>query len=82
MPKGHSLITEKTAHPYLRIVDFGENSIDTSDLRYITDDTFDQISRYIIRKEDVYLSIVGSIGKAGVIPDELDGANLTENAAL
>lgn len=81
LPKGHKLVTERTMHPYLRIVDFGAYTIDTSDLRYITDDTFEQISRYVVRKGDVYLSIVGSIGKAGTIPDELDGANLTENAA-
>lgn len=81
LPKGHALVLEKTAHPYLRIVNFRERSADLSDLRYITDDTFEQISNYIIRKEDVYLSIVGSIGKAGVVPAELDGANLTENAA-
>jgi type I restriction enzyme S subunit len=40
-----------------------------------------QISRYIINRDDVYISIAGSIGIVGVIPDELDGANLTENAA-
>lgn len=81
LPKGHVLITEKTDHPYLRIADFGENTIDQSDLHYITDETYAEISRYIITSEDVYLSIVGSIGKTGVIPKELDGANLTENAA-
>lgn len=81
LPKGHTLVLEKTSHPYLRIADFGEDSIDSSDLRYITDDTFERISSYIIKKGDVYLSIVGSIGKTGVIPAELDGANLTENAA-
>lgn len=81
LPKGHVLITEKTDHPYLRIADFGENTIDQSDLHYITDETYAEISRYIITSEDVYLSIVGSVGKTGVIPKELDGANLTENAA-
>ena len=50
-------------------------------MHYITEDTFSQIKNYIINKEDVYISIVGSIGKAGVIPESLNGANLTENAA-
>lgn len=81
LPKGHCLTTEKTAHPYLRIADFGENTIDCSDLQYIDDETFAEISKYTISANDVYLSIVGSIGKAGTIPMELDGANLTENAA-
>lgn len=81
LPKGCSLVTQKTNHPYLRIADFGDNTIDKTDLHYITEDVFEQIRSYIIKKEDVYLSIVGTIGKAGVIPEELDGANLTENAA-
>lgn len=81
LPKGHKLVTERTAHPYLRIADFGDGTINVSDLHYITEDTFSQIKNYIINKEDVYISIVGSIGKAGVIPESLDGANLTENAA-
>lgn len=81
LPKGCSLVTQKTNHPYLRIADFGDNTIDKTDLHYITEDVFEQIRSYIIKKEDVYLSIVGTIGRAGVIPEELDGANLTENAA-
>lgn len=81
LPKGHKLVTERTAHPYLRIADFGDRTINDSDLHYITEDTFSQIKNYIINKEDVYISIVGSIGKAGVIPESLNGANLTENAA-
>jgi type I restriction enzyme S subunit len=39
------------------------------------------ISNYTISKQDVYISIAGTIGVVGVVPDELDGANLTENAA-
>lgn len=81
LPKGHKLVTERTTHPYLRIADFGDGTINDSDLNYITEDTFSQIKNYIINKEDVYISIVGSIGKAGVIPESLNGANLTENAA-
>ncbi len=81
LPKGCKLLKQKTAHPYLRIADFGNESIDMADIHYISDETHEQIKRYIINKEDVYISIVGSIGKCGTIPDELDGANLTENAA-
>ena len=81
LPKGAQLTREKTTHPYLRIADFGTNTIDTSDLHYITDEIYEQISNYVISKDDVYISIVGSIGKVGTIPEHLDGANLTENAA-
>ena len=35
---------------------------------------------YIIHKEDVYITVAGTIGRVGKIPEEIDGANLTENA--
>lgn len=41
---------------------------------------FPSISRYIINKEDVFITVAGTIGRVGKIPPELDGANLTENA--
>lgn len=81
LPKGCALTIEKTNHPYLRIADFGDDTIDLSDIHYITDDIYEQISRYIIEAGDVYISIVGTIGKCGTVPEELNGANLTENAA-
>ena len=34
---------------------------------------------YIVNKQDIIHSIVGTIGLCAKIPDELDNANLTEN---
>ena len=56
-------------------------TIDMSDLKYIDNEVYNEISRYIIKKDDLYLTIAGTIGKVGEIPDALDGMNLTENAA-
>jgi type I restriction enzyme S subunit len=81
LPKGSSYADENTGLYYLRVKDFENLSINTDDLRYIDPGTQEKISRYTISKEDVFISIVGSIGKVGVIPDFLDGVNLTENAA-
>ncbi|EFE1845017.1 restriction endonuclease subunit S, partial [Escherichia coli] len=59
-----------------------DGTIDLSDLRYIDSNMHEKISNYIIKKEDIYMTIVGAtIGKCGLIPPELDGMNLTENAA-
>ena len=81
LPKGVKLLTTPTKHPYIRVADFNDfGTIDTDDIHYISDSVFEQIKRYIINKEDVYISIAGTIGKSGIIPDFLDGANLTENA--
>lgn len=82
LPAGKQLVTEKTDHIYIRVTDMKNETVDMSDLHYLTDDIYEGIKSYIIKKEDIFIVIVGStIGKAGIIPDELDGMNLTENAA-
>jgi len=81
LPKGMSVLDEATEHPYLRVVDFADGGIDRSDIKYIDIETFDYIKRYTIDSGDVYISIAGTIGRVGVVPDNLSGANLTENAA-
>ena len=81
MPAGTALVSVKTQHPYLRIVDFKDGSIDKSNLQYVPDEVFPSVSRYIISSNDLYISIVGTIGLVGKVPVELSGANLTENAA-
>ncbi len=81
VPKGYKLETERTTHPYIRVADFDDNgSIDLSDIHYISEDVYQGIKRYIIESSDVYISIAGTIGKSGIIPEVLNGANLTENA--
>ena len=81
IPKGKTFSKERTQHVYIRVTDMKGMTIDMSDLRYIDNDVFDEISRYVIKKDDLYLTIAGTIGKVGEIPKELDGMNLTENAA-
>lgn len=81
VPKGYKLSNEPTNHKYIRVADFNDSgSVDLSDIQYISDEVFEQIKRYTISYDDVYISIAGTIGKTGIIPKELDGANLTENA--
>jgi type I restriction enzyme S subunit len=83
LPKGAKFSESKTKHPYLRIVDFCDSGdIDETDLKYIDEEVFSEISRYTITCEDVYIAIVGAtIGKTGIVQASLSGANLTENAA-
>lgn len=79
LPKGETLISERTNHPYIRITDFEGNSINKNNLQYVPDETFKKISRYIVDEGDVIISIVGTIGLVALIDDELDNASLTEN---
>lgn len=81
LPAGAALVPERTSHPYLRIVDFKDGRIDKSALLYVPDEVFPFIARYTISSKDIYISIVGTIGLIGVVDHDLDGANLTENAA-
>lgn len=81
VPKGSILQTEPTPYPYIRVTDFNDyGSVDLSDIHYVNEEVFRQIKNYTISKRDVYISIAGTIGKAGIIPSSLEGANLTENA--
>ena len=81
VPKGYRLETETTNYPYIRVTDFNDNgSVDLSDIHYINQAVFNQIKNYTITSKDLYISIAGTIGKTGIVPEELNGANLTENA--
>lgn len=79
LPKGELLVTEKTPHPYIRITDFNGHKINLSAIQYVTEEVQKSISRYIVNKQDIIISNVGTIGLCAKIPDELDNANLTEN---
>ena len=81
LPKGQQFTESPSDHPYIRVSDFQEQSVRIDDLRFISEEVHRHIARYTISSADVYISIAGTIGLMGTIPDELDGANLTENAA-
>ena len=81
LPAGYKLTDNKTDHIYIRVSDMQDGTIVSNDLKYITDDVYNQIQNYTIGKDDLYLTIVGStIGKAGLVPKMFDNMNLTENA--
>ena len=80
LPKGMSFSEAPTNHAYIRVTDMKNNTIITSDLRFIADDVYEKIKNYNISKDDLYVTIAGTIGVVGEVPDELDGMNLTENA--
>ena len=81
LPKGCNFSDTSTNHAYIRVTDMKNRTINTTDLRYISDEVYEQIKSYIISKNDLYITIAGTIGLVGEIPDELDNMNLTENAA-
>ena len=80
VPKGMTFSTEPTHHAYVRVTDMKNHTVNLSDLKYIDETVFAEIKNYTIAKNDLYITIAGTIGAVGEFPDELDGMNLTENA--
>ena len=80
IPAGRQLTTENTGHIYIRISDMKDGTVSKDNLLFVPEDIYNSISKYIIQKEDVYITVAGTIGKIGKIPKDLDGSNLTENA--
>ena len=80
IPAGRRLSDEDTGHIYIKVSDMKNGTVELEKLQYVPLDIYPSISRYIINKEDVYITVAGTIGRVGTIPSDLDGANLTENA--
>ena len=80
IPAGRRLIDKNTGYIYIKVSDMKNGTVDLEKLQYVPSDIYPSIKRYIINKEDIYITVAGTIGRVGTIPPELDGANLTENA--
>ena len=80
IPVGEKLTTENTGHMYIRVADMKENTVKTDDIHYISESIYQKIKSYTISKEDLYITVAGTIGSVGEIPKVFDNANLTENA--
>ena len=80
LPIGHQIQNIKTKYPYIRISDIEKNTISIKNIKYIFEETKNIIQKYIITTNDIYVTIAGTTGLVGIIPNELNNANLTENA--
>lgn len=80
VPHGHVLVESETDHKYARVLNLTNGTVEGS-FKYLTTDTWKKISNYTISKDDLYITIAGTIGRCGIVPDELDGINLTENSS-
>lgn len=80
IPAGRTLTDEDTGYKYIRVADMKNGSILLDDIKYIPHDIYPKIKNYTISKDDIYITVAGTIGQVGLVPEELDNANLTENA--
>lgn len=80
IPKGENLVNENTGFPYIRVSDMYMGGIDISKILFIPAHVEPLIKNYKISKDDLFITVAGTVGLVGEIPSELDNANLTENA--
>lgn len=82
LPAGEELVEQNTGFPYIRARDLKGGTVLTKNMMYLLPETQQKIKSYIVKTDDVYITIVGAkIGDAGIIPESMNNANLTENAA-
>ncbi|MFK4855549.1 restriction endonuclease subunit S [Lactococcus petauri] len=80
VPKGMKLQEEENDYPYLRVTDMKNETILDTKIQYAPPQVREVIKNYTISSDDLYITIAGTIGNAGTIPTQFDGALLTENA--
>ena len=81
VPAGTPFADSPTPFPYLRVTDMVDGWVDDAALEYVDSATERLISSYKIFCDDIYVTIAGTLGQFGRIPEHLNGAQLTENAA-
>ncbi|ULB47903.1 restriction endonuclease subunit S [Limnospira fusiformis KN01] len=79
---------ESSGHPVIRVSNFTDRSIDTSDCKFILPSKAKDYEAFILKQGDVVIATVGSwpsnpasvVGKTVCVPVKLDGALLNQNA--
>jgi type I restriction enzyme S subunit len=66
--------------PYVRPTEIKDGQIRLSEIRHTSSEIAAQYTRATIRKGDVLLTIVGTLGATAVVPAELDGGNITQSS--
>lgn len=79
LKKGYIVSEAKSNNKYIRVRDINNGIIDIDNVQYISDEAATHIARYRVAKGDIIISVVGTVGSVASIPNELDGAYLTEN---
>ncbi|EAI2146323.1 restriction endonuclease subunit S [Campylobacter lari] len=81
LPKGEKLLDDNTKFAYIRVADFQDNgTVNLKNIKFINENAYNILKNYKIYDDNLYISIAGTIGKSGIIPKELNGSILTENA--
>ena len=85
IPKGMSFSSERTNYLYLRLSDIADfDNIDYNNLKCISEDLYNKLKRYEIKKNQIVFSIAGTIGRVFLLKNIPEGKHiiLTENCAM
>ena len=75
LPKGNSLTEIPNNHPYIRVADMYMGGVDTTNILYVPLDIVSSIKNYTIAKDDLFITVAGTLGIVGEVPAILDGAS-------
>lgn len=67
--------------PYLKVASYPGNKLDFKKVRHTSEEIAAKYTRATLAGGDIVLSIRGTVGRAIIVPDELTGANLTQDSA-
>src|SRR6185369_2048318 len=71
----------KTGVSYIRVADFPGDQLNLASIRKTSPQMDETFKRSRLRPGDLLLSIRGTVGRIVIIPEELDGANITQDSA-
>jgi type I restriction enzyme, S subunit len=67
--------------PYVRVLDIKQSRLHVEQLRKTTKEIANQYRRSMLRPGDILVTIRGTVGRTCIVPDELTGANITQDTA-
>ena len=80
IPLGYTLQSKNNGFPYITVSDMKNGGVSVEKIKYVPEASVKKIKNYSISTKDIFVSVAGTLGLVGIIPEELNNANLTENA--
>jgi len=82
LPKGHIFLkTDYDDIPYIRAIDVKHGKVDVKNSEKVNYEVHKKIEKYQLYKGDAVITIVGTIGELGILEDNIEICNFTENIA-